>query len=432
MDTISKINRKSFLELLAGLSGTAVLAAKMPWFNVFTSPAEAGTGASDRVRIGFIGLGIRGRALLLNALDLSKRTNIDIVSVCDNYEPHYDLAVWLTEGKPQAFYDYREMLEKVPMDAVIIATPPHEHARMTIDAMKAGIHVFVEKSMARTLEDVRAMHDSWRETGKIMIVGYQRLFNPVYLQVMEMLERGDIGKIGMLRAWWTRNCDWVLYDVPDGRGSALDRRLNWRLYRKTSAGPISELGSHHFQIANWILGSEPLSVTGSGSINFHKDGREVHDNFSLVFRYPEGIHFSYDCLQSNKHNGVEFQVLGNKGTIHLESNKKFEEHPPPPPALIRMLNNIESRIFDTIPIGGPTWIPAEPVTAGGEYISPDYKLDDTQLCLEAFIQFVRKGEAPAKLTEEGYLASVWCLLAEEACLTGKAVTLPRRYSLSKI
>jgi predicted dehydrogenase len=81
---------------------------------------------------------------------------------------------------PEGFLDYREMLEKVPMDAVVIATPLHEHAQMTIDALNLGIHVFVEKAMARTLDETRAMYDAYLESGKLMFVGHQRLFNPVY------------------------------------------------------------------------------------------------------------------------------------------------------------------------------------------------------------------------------------------------------------
>lgn len=80
------------------------------------------------------------------------------------------------------------------------------------------------------------------------------------------------------------------YENTGGRGTDLDRRLNWRFYVDLSAGMISELGSHHFQVANWVLGSTPESVMGSGSINFFDEGREVYDNFGVIFRYPGNIH----------------------------------------------------------------------------------------------------------------------------------------------
>ena len=426
------MNRKGFLELVSSLAGTSLLATKMPWFGIFNNPTGAGMAPSDRVRIGFIGVGSRGRTLMLNIQSIQEQMNVDIVAVCDNWPEHKERAEALTDGKAKGFLDYREMLEKVPMDAVIIATPLHEHAQMTIDALNLGIHVFVEKAMARTLEDTKAMYDTYLNSGKIMLVGHQRLFSPVYLKAMEMISSGAVGQITKLRGWWTRNTEWLFYDVPGGRGSALDRQRNWRLYWDYSAGQITELGSHHFQIANWVLDAEPLSVMGSGSLNFHKDGREVFDNYSLVFTYPDGIHFTYDTLDSNRHNGVGFQVLGNKSTMQLEANKLYLENPPAPPAIRTMIHNIETSLFETIPIGGATWVPAEPVKYGGEYISPDYELNDTQLFMEGFIEFVRKGEAPRKLTDEGYNASTWSLLADEASRNGKIMTLPEKYKLKKI
>lgn len=426
------MNRKAFLELVSGLAGTTLLATKMPWFGIFNQSAGNSMAPSDRVRVGFIGVGSRGRTLLLNIQSIQDQMNVDIVAVCDNWPEHKERAVALTDGKAEGFLDYREMLEKVPMDAVIIATPLHEHAQMTIDSLNMGIHVFVEKAMARTLEDTKAMYDAYLNSGKVMLIGHQRLFSPVYLKAMDMINNGALGQITKLRGWWTRNTEWLFYDVPGGRGSALDRQRNWRLYWDSSAGQITELGSHHFQIANWVLDAEPLSVMGSGSLNYHKDGREIFDNYSLVFKYPGGIHFSYDLLDSNRHNGVGFQVLGNKSTMQLEANKMYLENPPRPPAIRTMIHNIESSIFDTIPIGGATWVPAEPVKYGGEYISPDYELNDTQLFLEGFIEFVRQGNAPRKLTDEGYNASTWSLLADQASRTGEVLTLPEKYKLKKI
>ncbi len=424
-----RISRRKFLEMTSALAGTGVMASTMPWFSIFNNPAPVGKNPSDRVRVGIIGVGSRGRALLLNLLELQDRMNIEIVAICDNYEPHYQRAIDLTNGKAAGFYDYRKMLEEVEMDGIIIATPLHEHAHQTINSLKAGIHVFCEKSMARYLDDVKAMYDTHLEEGKILLIGHQRLFSPVYLQTMERIRKGEVGPVTMMKGWWHRNRDWVFYDVPGGRGTALDRRLNWRFYEDKSAGMITELGSHHFQVANWVLGSEPESVMGSGSINFWKDGREVDDNFSLIFKYPDGIHFTYDCITSNKHNGMQFQVLGNEGTMELESNKQYEENPPNPPAIRTLLHNIESNLFETIPIGGATWVPAEAVTQGGEFISGDYEMNETLLYLEGFINFIRKGSAPEKLTIEGYNASKWALLAERATKTGSEIKSKKKYIL---
>lgn len=424
------INRKKFLEMTAAMAGSSIMTSTMPWFSIFNNPAPMGTGASDRVRLGIIGVGSRGTGLVQNLQELEKTMNLEIAAVCDNYEPHYKRAIELTGGNAEAFYDYRKMIDEVELDGVVIATPLYEHAEMTIDAMQAGLHVYCEKAMARHLEDVKQMYDTHLEEDKVLLIGHQRLFNPVYLQSMEKIKRGDLGPLVMMRGWWTRNTDWVFYENTGGRGTDLDRRLNWRFYEDLSAGMISELGSHHLQVANWVLGTPPESVMGSGSINFFDDGREVYDNFGLIFKYPGDIHFVYDCITSNKHNGVQVQVLGNDGTLELESNKQYQENPPEPPAMEKLVECIEQNKNEAIPIGGATWVLNSPVRMGGEFITPDYEMNDTLLYLEGFVNFIKKGSAPEKLTKEGYNASVWTLLAEQAAKTGERVSAPEEYILS--
>lgn len=421
------INRRKFIEISTLLAGSSVIASSMPWLSVFQNADQAGKDPSDRVRLGFIGVGNRGSTLLLNIKDFQERLNVEIAAVCDIYEPHYQEAIELADGQVESFYDYREMIDNVDLDGVVIATPLHEHAGPTMAALEAGLHVFCEKSMARNLEDVKLMYDKHIEHDRILLIGHQRLFSPVYLEAIERIRRGVYGPITMIKGHWHRNQDWIMYDAEPR--SALDRQLNWRLYEEYSAGMITELCSHHLQVANWVKGDQPVNVVGSGSINFWKDHREVWDNFSLVFQYPDRTHFNYSCLQSNKHNGVQIQALGNKGMVDLEINKQFWENPPAPPAIRKLIHDIESSLFETIPIGGATWVPAEPVAYGGEFISDEWEMNETQLFLEAFVEYIRKGAAPEELTIEGYNASVWALLAENATKTGKSITLPNQYKI---
>lgn len=421
------INRRKFIEISSLLAGSSVIASSMPWLSVFQSAEKAGKNPSDRIRLGFIGVGNRGSTLLLNVKNFQESLNVEIAAVCDIYEPHYQEAIELAGGDVEAFYDYREMIDNVDLDGVVIATPLHEHAAPTIAAFEAGLHVFCEKSMARTLEDVKLMYDKHIEHDRILLIGHQRLFSPVYLEAIERIRRGVYGPITMVKGHWHRNQDWILYDAEPR--TALDRQLNWRLYDEFSAGMITELCSHHLQVSNWVKGDQPVNVVGSGSINFWKDHREVWDNFSLVFQYPDGTHFNYSCLQSNKHNGVQIQALGNKGMVDLEVNKQFWENPPAPPAIRKLIHDIESSLFETIPIGGATWVPAEPVAYGGEFISDEWEMNETQLYLEAFVEYIRKGSAPEELTIEGYNASTWALLAESATKTGGLIKLPNEFKI---
>lgn len=421
------LNRRRFLELSSALLGSSVVASAMPWVSVFDNPEPFGKGPSDRIRLGVIGVGNRGPGLIRNIQSFQDRLNVEVAAVCDSYKPHYERAIRLTEGKAEAFLDYREMIANVDLDGVVIATPLDEHMGPTLAAFEAGLHVFCEKSIARTLDDAKRMYDEHLRHDKILLIGYQRLFSPVYLEAIERIRKGVYGPITMVYGHWHRNRSWITYDAEPR--SELDRYLNWRLYEKTSGGMITELCSHHLQVANWVKGGPPEVVMGSGSINFWKDHREVWDNFGLVFRYPDGTHFTYSCLQSNKHNGTRIQALGNKGMLDLEVNRQFWEDPPAPPAIRKLIHSIESSLFDTIPIGGATWIPAEPVAYGGEFISDEWEMNETQLILEAFVEYIRKGRAPEALTIEGYNSGIWALLAEQATKTGESVTVPKEYQL---
>jgi predicted dehydrogenase len=160
--------------------------------------------------------------------------------------------------------------------------------------MKAGIHVFCEKSMARTLDNTKAMYDAHIDTGRILQIGHQRLFNPVYLEGMKRIHEGGLGQIGQMRAYWHRNNDWRR-PVPDNTVE-MERFINWRLYKEYSAGLLTELMSHQIQVANWALQKTPVAVTGTGSIVFWKDGREVHDNVALIYSYDDGTQFIYDSM----------------------------------------------------------------------------------------------------------------------------------------
>ena len=417
-------SRRDFLKKLSLFAGSGLLMTAAPGITFSESLQNKESSANDRIRLGVIGVGSRGR---YHVLVLNNIPNVEITAVCDNYPPNYDRAKELTNGKAEAYWDYRELLEKNKPDAVIIATPLHQHAHIAIDCLKAGIHVFCEKSMARTLEDTKAMYDTHRSTGQILQIGHQRLFNHVYLEGMQRIHNGELGQLGQLRAYWHRNNDWRR-PVPEGRPD-LEEFINWRLYKEYSAGLLTELMSHQLQVANWALQKTPVSVTGTGSIVFWKDGREVNDNVALIYSYEDGTQFIYDSMTSNKKYGLEEQIMGHKGTIEFEVNRYFSETPPPAPGILQLLNDIESGIFKDAHIGGSSWVPETAVTYQGEPIIKDTDFYDSALQLEGFVNHIRKGKAPERLTREGYNASIWTLLGEKAIESGEKLELPEKFRI---
>lgn len=415
----NKQHRRVFIKNSAIIGGSLLLPGKM-FANLASSP-----GSDRKVKLGVIGVGSRGKYLIQIIHSLGEDNPFEIVAVCDNYEPNYQRAIKLVGSKAKAYYDYRKLLETKDLDAVIVATPLYQHAHIVIDALDAGIHVFCEKAMARTLEDTKKMADAHYRTGKILHIGHQRLFDPKYLKGLEMVHQGKLGPITQIRAYWHRNNDWrrkVPADKPE-----LERQINWRLYNEYSCGLMTELASHQIQVANWAKKTMPVSVRGVGSINYWKDGREVYDNVALIYSYADGTQFIYDSMTSNRHYGLQEQIMGPKGTLELETNTYFAENPPKPekPAgILQLITDIERGIFETVPIGGASWLPETEVKYKGETVAEGKATDGTPEQLKAFAKAVIADKPIPGLFEHGYHASVWTLLGQEAMDNGQVVTLP--------
>jgi predicted dehydrogenase len=354
--------------------------------------------------------------------------NVAIVALCDIYEPNIADTLALCKANnftPATYTNYKTLLEKEKPDGVIIATPLHQHAHIAIDCMQSGLHVFCEKSMSRTIEETKQMYDAHLSTNRILQVGHQRLFNPLYLEGMQRIHNGKLGTIGQIRAYWHRNNNWRR-DLPNNDKS-FERQINWRLYKEYSAGLLTELMSHQIQVANWALQQAPVSVMGTGSIRYWKDGREVNDNVALIYSYADGTQFVYDSMISNKKYGLEEQIMGDKGTIEFEINRQYAEEEPTVPGIQQLINDMEHGVFNSLPIGRSSWVPETASKYNGEPIINDTNFSDTGLQLEAYTDFIRKGSLPEQVIKEGYNASIWTLLGEQAIETGQKLEMPAQF-----
>ncbi|MDT8757728.1 Gfo/Idh/MocA family oxidoreductase [Sphingomonas psychrotolerans] len=407
------LTRRAFLDGVLKATAGAGMSAAAPWA---VSAAMAEPLQSDRVRLGVIGTGDRGRTLIRNIL---KTRNCTVAAVCDNFEPHLAKARALVPGNTPAFADHRAMLDARGIDAVVVATPLDMHARHTLDAFGAGLHVWCEKAMARTIADCSAMVKRSQDSKKVLQIGHQRMFHPTYLNALRRAKAGEIGEITQIRASWHRNTSWRR-PIPPGSN---DRKINWRLYREASAGLMTELATHQLQIGNWFLDAVPTRVIGSGSICFWKDGREVYDHVALVYEYPGGRKFVYTSLLNNARYGCEEQIQGSKGTIEPELGRIYQEVPPKVLALQRMQEDVKRGHKRTVPIGGATWFPELPVTTPGESLGWG-EYDETMLQFEGFGEAVRAGKPLPGMLAQAYQASVASLLGEQAMDRGAAMPWP--------
>ncbi len=315
-----------------------------------TASLRAANQALEPVRMAVIGTGARGSDLIraLTTID-----GVEIVGVCDDYPPHLAQGLKYAGERAQEFSDYRKMLEVVKPQAAIVAVPIVLHAQVCGEAISAGCDVFCEKTMCYTVAEARKLATQVAAAKCVFQVGLQRRANPVYQQAVAMVEAGLIGQITAIKAQWHRNNNWrrplpVAKSDPDWQ--RLERKLNWRLYRETSAGLMAELGSHQMDVANWLLGVTPQRVLASGGIDYWRDGRDVPDNIFCVYEYelpagplrrdklatgaggdgeakamdatpPRIVRVTYSALCNNAYEGAAELVLGTHGSLYLTQNK---------------------------------------------------------------------------------------------------------------
>lgn len=424
--------RRDFIKELGAMGGGSLLLSAFPWLQACTGEVKKET-TGEKARIAVIGTGSRGQYHLAN---LTKNPKADVVALCDNYAPHLEAASAYFP-KAKRYSDYRDVLGSKEVDGVIITTPLHEHAHITIEAFAAGKHVFCEKSLARTLDDCLAMYRAYQQSDRVFFVGQQRLFDPKYIRAMEMIREGVIGDIVGFRTYWFRNNDWRR-PVPE---PGLERKINWRLYKEYSAGMMTELATHQLQVGNWALQMIPEKVMGFGDIVYWKDGREVYDNISLIYRYANGVKMTYESIISNKFYGLEEQILGHKGTMEPEKGRYYFEEAQPAPGILQMINRIEHGIFDNVAFAGPSWVPETAAENKGNLIvdqvtthdgssSTGAAGDGSEELMDAYLSAVITGKRIPVLVEEAYYSSTLALLGEQAMDEQRVITYPEEYKIS--
>jgi predicted dehydrogenase len=305
------MERRRFIKNSGWLAGGILMADSVKGFTSL--------GIDKKINIGIIGCGDRGKGIMSVMKDLKDYFNI--VAICDVLPFRIEETKKMFPAENFTIYsDYRKLLDDKNVDAVVSATPLYLHYKISSDVLRAGKHIYHEKTMAFTIEETLAFVKLVESRPlQVFQVGHQYRSVPLYARVKEMIEKDYLGKVTQIDARWDRNGNWRRA-VPDPK---LERQINWRMYKAYSGGLVAELLSHQIDFINWAFNTVPQTILGTGGIDFYKDGRETFDNVQVVLRYKEGMIGNFGATCSNAHEGYIFKIKGTKGTVELKVNDGF-------------------------------------------------------------------------------------------------------------
>ncbi len=310
---------------------------------------EKNINANDKIRVGVIGFGVQGHFDLATAL---KVPGVELAGICDLYTGRLENAKELYGNDLYTTRNYKDLLDKSDIDAVIIATTDCWHAKMTTDALAKGKHVYIEKPMVYKINEGYKVIEAQKKYGKVLQVGSQRVSSIGYAKAKELLASGEIGKLNMVNAVYDRQSSigaWE-YTIPkDASPESLDwekfvevtgkmefdakKFFWWRAYKEVGTGVAGDLFIHLLSGTHLITNSlGPQSIYSTGQFSHWKDGRNLPDVMSGVMQYGDTAeHPAFQLtLQVNFISGTGGQevirLVGSEGTIDLRGNDVYLKH----------------------------------------------------------------------------------------------------------
>lgn len=299
-------------------------------------------GANERVQIGLIGAGVRGRGDLGNFV---RTGTVDVAAVCDVYASQIDM-VKQNAPNAQGFSDHRKLLDLKNVDAVLIGVPDHWHAGITIDALNAGKDVYVEKPLTLSIAEGPPIVKAARVNNRICQVGMQQRSGKHYLQAKaEYLDTGKLGKVTLARTWWhgntyhlrkapdtfkTRpdNLDWARFLGPvKWRDWDPQQYYNWRAYLDFGGGQVTDLFTHWIDVVHMFMGSDiPVSASAAGGIYHYKDGRTAPDTINVLLEYPAQFTATFEATLVPGITGEGVEFCGTQGKLYID-RRRYEFRP---------------------------------------------------------------------------------------------------------
>ncbi len=342
-------SRRDFLKKMAASTAMAGLipatTARASDVQTLSAPdRSAAFTSNDQLQIATIGMGIIGFADTQTALNVP---GVSLVAAADCYDARLTRTQEVFGSDVVTTRDYREIIGRDDIDAVIVATPDHWHSQITQDALNAGKHVYCEKPMVHDVEEGTAMMQAQQQSGRVVQVGSQYPSSVVVQKARELFEAGAIGELNMIEARYNRNSSlgaWQ-YSIPPNvspddlnwqgfLGNAPDRPFDpvrffrWRNYWDYGTGVAGDLFVHLLTIIHYVTSSNgPTSITSSGGLRFWNDGRDVPDVQISQLEYPEtDAHPAFTlALQVNLADGSggsrALRFIGSDGALTIDGNR---------------------------------------------------------------------------------------------------------------
>lgn len=342
---------------------TATAAAAVATTNIFRTPVYGASqapstgkviGANDRIVIGHIGVGGQGMAHVRQIKTHSGENNIAQVAVCDVWKKRIEGSKAFIEkdnagAKVEGYDDYRKVLDRKDIDAVVVATVDHWHTKISVDALNSGKHVYVEKPMTRYLEEAFEIYDTVKKTGRKLQVGSQGCSDAKWHKAAELIRAGKIGQLVLGQGSYMRNNpkgEWN-YDIsPDATPETLDWQqwlgpvkkkvpfnadhyFRWRKYYPYCAGLLGDLFPHRLHPLMLATGAPefPTRVCSIGNKRVHTDKntpgtpeRDVPESVQLLAEFPSGYNLMVTSATVNQ-TGIEDLIRGHKGTVYFAGNR---------------------------------------------------------------------------------------------------------------
>jgi predicted dehydrogenase len=324
MENESDISRRQFLKdtVVAG-AGVALTGGLTP---------SRVLGANDKIRVGVLGSG--GRAQYLMDL-FNENSSVDIVAVCDIYDPHREKALKKTSSDAKGYLDYREVLDLKDIDAIIIGSPDHWHKPMLVDAVRAGKDVYLEKPIIHSIEEGMEMARAVDETKRIVQTGTQQRSWEHYILGKHLIDSGKLGKISFVYTYWYQNyaaargwnrlqeievskLDWkkFLGSAPD-QPFAPEKYVWWRFFWDFGGGILTDLLTHWIDVIQWYMGqAAPRTATTTGDVYVMK--WQCPDTITTAYEFPGDFNVTFNGALNNSvdDGGIEFR--GTEATLKID------------------------------------------------------------------------------------------------------------------